>query len=91
VGKSGELEMLNQTGSLVISLFLISATLWVATTGTAHAYIDIGSGSLMIQILLASLFASLFALKVFWLRFTGWMGRILSSIKGQKDPQSPEQ
>jgi len=38
------------------------------TIKEAHAYIDIGSGTLILQALVASLFGSIFALKMFWRR-----------------------
>lgn len=40
----------------------------------AYAYLDMGSGSYMIQILLASVFGVLFTLKSYWKRV--WNGLI---------------
>ena len=59
-----------RVGSLLLSLSLIVASLWVLSTKRAYAYIDPGSASFLFQALLASLFASLFAIKVFWQRLT---------------------
>ena len=78
-------------GSLLISAALMLGFLWVVTAKQAHAYLDPGTGSFLIQMLLASLFASLFALKVFWQRFTGRLTRILSIIKGRRDTDKSEQ
>lgn len=47
----------------------------------AHAYLDPGTGSYILQIAAAALFGSLFALKVWWRQITGFIGRIF----GRKD------
>ena len=83
--------MRSRVGSVLVLATLILGFFWVFTTRTAHAYIDPGTGSFLIQILLASLFASLFALKVFWQRFTGRLARIVSLIKGRTDTDKSEQ
>ena len=38
-------------------------------SGVAYAYIDLGTGSFLLQMLLATIFASLFTIKVFWKKF----------------------
>ena len=83
--------MHNRFGSVLVSAALILGLLWVVSTKAAHAYMDPGTGSFLIQILLASLFASMFALKVFWQRFTGRLAKILSFIKGRRDIDKSEQ
>ena len=82
--------MLNRVGSLVTSSGLILCFLWFVTAKDAHAYIDLGSGSFLFQILLATLFASLFMLRVFWQRFNRGMTKFLSYIRGQSNTQPPE-
>ncbi|MBP7832393.1 MAG: hypothetical protein KA035_01340 [Candidatus Levybacteria bacterium] len=47
----------------------------------AHAYLDPGTGSYILQIAAAALFGSLFALKVWWRQITGF----ISGIFGRKD------
>ena len=44
----------------------------------AFAYIDPGTGSYVIQIVLAVLFGTLFMLKTFWKRVKDFLGNILS-------------
>jgi hypothetical protein len=49
---------------------------------TASAYIDPGTGSYVVQLLLAGLLGALFALKVFWRRVVGFLrGRFQRSSK----------
>jgi len=55
---------------LVINLILIAKN--------AFAYIDPGTGSYVIQIVLAVLFGSLFMLKTFWKRVKDFLGNIFS-------------
>lgn len=74
--------MLKRVASSLILLFLIFMTLIIATTGTAHAYIDLASAGFLFQMLLALFFASLITLKLFWDRITRSALRLLSKIKG---------
>lgn len=78
--------MAKQLISSFISLFLVTGFYLALTTGQAHAYIDIGSGTLMLQALLASFFGSLFAIKVFWRRIVDNVNRLLSKDKGPTPP-----
>ena len=73
--------MLKRSASVFISVILIATASLLVTTREAHAYIDLGSGSFILQMLLASLFASLFTLKVFWHRVTRSVSRFFSRIK----------
>ena len=84
--------MLQRTGSLAVSIFLLIAFLWVLSIRDAHAYIDPGSGAFLIQILLASLFASLFSLKMFWGRVVVKISGLLSKLRGShpNEPQDVE-
>ena len=90
--------MQNHLGSLILSLFLVTAFMLLVTTKVAYAYIEIGAASLAIQFLLASAVASLFMLKVFWQRITGQVLRLFGRAKdplenlenaGQTDDVSP--
>ncbi|MBA7585576.1 hypothetical protein ES708_27560 [subsurface metagenome] len=44
-------------------------------------YIDPGTGSLIIQIVIGSLIGGFFLLKVFWGKVSAFFGRLFSSIK----------
>ena len=78
--------MLKGPGSLLVSVLLLSAFLFVATTKEAHAYIDIGTGSILLQTLLASIFGALFMIKVFWRRLTGQVSKFLATVRNLKGP-----
>ena len=68
--------------SVLTSAVLIAVFVLMITIRDAHAYIDAGTGSLLIQFLLASVFGSLFMIKVFWRRLVGQVNRMFSKIKG---------
>lgn len=46
----------------------------------AHAYIDLGMGSMLVQ----GLIAGLVAVGIFWRRFAGWLGRLFGRKEEQK-------
>lgn len=57
----------------------LTATLLLALANDAHAYVDPGTGSYVLQIVIAGLVAGLFAIKTFWLNivafFSGLFGK----------------
>ncbi|MEX0616486.1 MAG: hypothetical protein WD231_01575 [Candidatus Woykebacteria bacterium] len=75
--------------SNVINLFLLFLALFVISARPAHAYLDPGSGSYILQILIATGVGALFAVKTFWLQikdfFTSLIGR-----KKQKTKSAPK-
>jgi hypothetical protein len=55
--------------------------LFISLTTQAHAYLDPGTGSMMLQILIASLVGGLFALKGYWSRIKGFFLNVLLKKK----------
>jgi hypothetical protein len=49
----------------VLALFILACLIYPRK---AHAYIDPGTGSIIIQVLIAAFFGALFAVKMFWKR-----------------------
>ena len=78
--------MFSRVTSLLVSTFLLLGVLVAVTTKEAHAYIDIASGSFMLQMLVAVAFSSLFAIKLFWQRLFSKASRLLSWMLGS-DPE----
>jgi len=76
--------MLKRTLSFGLSAFLVTGFLLLVTIKPAYAYIDLGSGSFILQMLLASIFASLFAIKVFWRKITGQVSDFFAKFKTAK-------
>ena len=50
----------------IINALLFFVAVWVITARPAHAYIDPGTGSYILQIVLAFILGALFAVKMFW-------------------------
>jgi hypothetical protein len=65
-----------------INAIVILGAFLFAFPCTANAYIDPGSGSYILQLALALIFGSLFAIKLFWSRIKGFLKRLFS--RGEK-------
>jgi hypothetical protein len=59
----------------VIALLL---TISLVTARPAHAYLDPGTGSYILQLLIAALLGVLFAIKMFWLRIKAFFSNLIS-------------
>jgi hypothetical protein len=78
-------RLVSETGSCALLAVLASLLL----VREAHAYLDPGAGSYILQILIAGLFGALFMLKVFWGRIVGLFNK--GSSKSEATPQEPGQ
>jgi len=78
-------RIVSETGSCAL-LAVLALLLLVRE---AHAYLDPGTGSYIIQILIAGLFGALFVLKVFWGRIVGFFGK--GSLESEASVQDPRQ
>ena len=64
--------------ALILALFLFP--------GQAHAYLDPGTGSYFIQIALAALVGTLFAIRLFWGRIKAFFRKLFSK-EVQEQPE----
>jgi len=64
---------------IIIAILLLSAL-----PATAHAYIDPGSGSALISIIIGAFVAAGVAIKTFWYKITGIFSR-------KSPPESPDE
>jgi hypothetical protein len=78
-------RIVSETGSCAL-LAVLALLLLVRE---AHAYLDPGTGSYILQILIAGLFGALFMLKVFWGRIAGFFGK--GSSESEASVQDPGQ
>ncbi len=62
------------TASSLIMLVALALIAVVASSGTAHAYLDAGTSSLILQLVLAGVGGIAVLVKVFWQRLTGLFG-----------------
>ena len=51
----------------------------------AHAYLDPGTGSYVLQVLIAGVVAGFFTIKLFWLKIVGFFARLV----GKQAPNKP--
>ena len=75
------LNMMKRTGSLLLSVTLLSGFFFMVTIKNAHAYIDLASAGLMFQMAIASAFGALFGLKIYWRSMVGKLSRIITKLK----------
>ena len=59
--------------SAILMIFLIQ--------GNANAYLDMGTGSYIIQAILAGLFTSIYFVKLYWFKVTHWIAKIFKRNK----------
>lgn len=78
------LKIIKRTGSILLSVILLSGFFFMVSIKNAHAYIDLASAGLMFQMLIASAFGALLGLKIYWRSLVGRLSRIITSIKGTK-------
>ena len=71
----GTLAMINSR--IVIRIAVYSAIFYFVLAVPIHAYIDPGSGSYFLQLLIAGLLAGLYSLKIYWAKVRGFLGKIL--------------
>ena len=64
-----------------IQFLLLGLIFFIASTKTAHAYLDPGTGSYILQILAAGILGGLFAVKTFWHQITTFLMDIFSGKK----------
>jgi len=62
---------------------VIVAVLFILRPIPAHAYLDPGTGSYIVQMIIAGLLGAAFAVKVFWMRIKGFFLRVFS--RGARD------
>ena len=49
-------------------LIALGAAVWIGSVGTAHAYLDPGTGSFFLQVMIGGIVGSLAAIKLYWTR-----------------------
>ena len=82
-GDGNGLTMKQYGLSMKIALATIAVMLAAATD--AYAYIDPGTGSYILQIVLASLLGAAFAIKLYWNRLKSLFARGLSKRNSKKE------
>jgi len=63
------------------AVFIMIATLMLVCSGDAYAYLDPGTGSYVLQIVIAGIVSALFTIKIFWRRVVDFFSNL---FKGKK-------
>ena len=66
---------------LITSSPLLSVSLLPFTSQNIRAYIDPGTGSLIIQVLIASFVGALFVIKVYWKKVKAFVNNLFSKAR----------
>ena len=69
--------MERKVGGDVLWGTVLSLALLAGVAAPAHAYIDAGSGSYLLQLFLAGFVGALYAVKVFWKRIRAFFGGLV--------------
>lgn len=69
-----------------VKVIILSAVCLASTTGMAHAYLEPGTGSMILNALLGVLAATASALALFWHRVKTFFGRLFG--RGSDDGKS---
>ncbi len=72
-------------------LALLSVAAFLATASTAHAYLDPGTGSMILQIVLGGVAGLMVVGKLYWAKFTSFFSRQSDSAGEVKDTSAEEQ
>lgn len=68
---------------------LLAALVVILCCGRAHAYIDPGTGSYILQIVIAGVVGAAFTLKLFWRRLGLFISNAVSRIKNRREERPP--
>lgn len=69
------------------SIFAATAAIFLIFTGPAYAYIDMGTGSMIFQMLAAGLVGFLFTVKMYWVSIKAKVAGLFARLTGK--PVSP--
>jgi len=61
--------------------FALVGAMTIATIVPAHAYLDPGTGSILLQAIIGGVAATLFIMRGYFYRMKGWLGLIPSPVE----------
>jgi hypothetical protein len=64
-----------------MKIFIIVAILIVLWADNSFAYLDPGTGSYVLQIVIAGIVSALFTIKMFWRKVVGFLSNLLNGKK----------
>jgi len=70
----------------MFELLVVASALLIASTASAFAYLDPGTGSLVIQMIIAGGLTAAASIRIFWSRLKGFARRIFGPKSPPPDP-----
>jgi hypothetical protein len=55
-------------------MLLLAVALWFGSTGAAHAYLDPGTGSILLQAIIGGVASGLFIMRMYWRKIKSFLG-----------------
>lgn len=69
---------------------ILVAAAALGVSPAAFAYLDPGTGSMLLQLLIAGVLGALFTIKMYWYRFKGFFARLMGKEPADPDPANPD-
>jgi hypothetical protein len=69
---------------------ILSSSVLAGIVGSKLAYLDPGSGSYLIQLLIATLLGGAFVIKAFWRQITTFFVKLFKGKKEETDDEQPK-
>lgn len=66
---------------------LLALALWFGSTENAFAYLDPGTGSILVQGIIGGVASGLFIMRMYWRKIKGLFGRSNAAEEPHKDPR----
>ena len=60
----------------MITKILLAVILYAFLMRPAYAYLDPGTGSFILQMLVAGILGAMFTIKMYWYRFKSWLAKL---------------
>lgn len=69
-----------------LKILSLSVFAFFSSISSAHAYLDPGTGSSLLQMLIALLAVAGATIKIYWAKLKNFFGKLVSSKKNKKNP-----
>jgi len=66
---------------MFIYKYITILLIFFASYGSAYAYLDMGTGSYIIQAILAGVFTSIYFVKLYWFKLTHFISKVFKRNK----------
>lgn len=75
---------------ILILASIVPAIFIIGVNQDVHAYLDAGTGSIILQAVLGALVGALVAVKLFWNQIKAFFGKLLGRSKHHEEPQDDQ-